>query len=298
MSEKKELSKSAAVIAKTMYAAMRLLDDAGGSMPFTELRDRIAAAVTFTEWEAAAPSDKTRKPRWEINMTFYASDYTVAGFMAKDGGVWYLTDEGRKMLSQSAEQVFAAAHTAFRIAQRQSGQYEGIDDDIHEVVAESPKMEYEDAEARAMSGLRQYVTTMEWTKFQELCAALLRSFGYYVPFVAPQGPDGGIDVLAYENASGAGHRLIVQAKRFRDSSVGVEVVRNIAALLHKPTDIGMVITSGRFTTEAVRFAQSCKCNLRLVDLTELLRLWISHYDRLSLSDRSLMPLHAVFFLEQ
>lgn len=294
----KEISKSAAVIAKTMYAAMRILDDAGGSMPFTELRDSIASSVNFTDWEAGIPSDKTRKPRWEINMSFYASDYSAAGFIAKDHGVWYLTNKGKDALSQSAEQVFTIARTELRMAKHQAGLREGIDDDVHEIVVESPKMEYEDAEALAISGLRQYVSTMDWGKFQELCAALIRSFGYYVPFVAPQGPDGGIDVLAYENASGSGHRLIVQAKRFKETSVGVEVVRNIAALLHKPTDVGMVITSARFSTEAIRFAQSARCNIRLIDLTELLRLWISNYDRLSPADRSLMPLHAVYFLEQ
>ena len=296
MNESKPLSRSAAVISKAMYEAMKILRDSQGQCSFSDIRERIAQTVTFTEWEAGQPSDKVRMPRWELNMSCYAIEYEVAGFIARDSGIWYLTDEGAKQLAQSPEAVFAAAHTAYRIAKRENGKYEAIDEDVQEISEPSPTIQLEEAEAVAMDALRDFIRTMDWQEFQRMVAALLHGMGYYVPFVAPQGADGGIDVLAYENASGAGHRIVVQAKRFKDSSVGVEVVRNIAALLHKPSDIGMVVTSGRFTNDAVRFAQSCKYNLRLIDLSELIRLWISHYDRLTLPERAIMPLRAVHFL--
>lgn len=296
MSEKKVLSKSAAVISKTMYAAMKLLKENGGSMPFSELRVKVGEAVEFTEWERSAPSENTHKPRWEVNMTFYSVDYTKAGFLTKDSGVWYLTEQGEKMLSQSAEDVFAAAHTAYRLWAHDNAKYGSMDDDVKEVTDETPSMTADDAESEAMDGLRHYLTTMDWRMFQDMVAALLRGMGYYVPFVAPQGSDGGIDVLAYETTSGAGQRLIVQVKRFKDTSVSVDVIRNTAALLHKDTDTGMVITTGRFTKDAIMFAQGNKHNLRLIDLNEFINLWIHYYDRLSVTDKALMPLKAVYYL--
>ena len=296
MNESKPLSLSAQVVSKTMHEAMKILSENSRQMTFAELRECIRQRVPFTEWEQQQPSDKARLPRWELNLMCYAVEYEVAGFIARESGVWYLTDEGAKQLTQSPEQVFAAAHTAYRISKRENGKYQTIDDDVKEVSEQSPMMQLEEAEAVAMEALRRYVQTMDWQEFQRMVAALVKAMGYYVPFIAPQGADGGIDVLAYENASGAGHRIIIQAKRYKDSSVGVEVVRNIAALLSKPTDVGMVVTSGHFTTEALRFAQSCKNNLRLVDLAELLRLWISYYDCLTLPEREILPLRAVYFL--
>ena len=296
MNEKKALSKSVAVISKTMNAAMKLLKENGGSMSFQELKKRIEETVEFTEWELSTPSEKTNKPRWELNMAFYSIDYIKAGFLSKDSGVWYLTPEGEKMLAQSPEKIFAAAHTAYRISKRENAKYEQIDEDIKDITEPTASELLEEAEAKAMDGLREYVRSMDWQDFQKLVAALLHAMGYYVPFVAPQGPDGGIDVLAYERDSGAGQRLFVQAKRFHNTNVGVDVVRNLAALLHKDSDIGMVVTSGRFTSEALRFAQSCKYNLRLVDLAELIKLWIAYYDRLTPSERAYMPIQPIYFL--
>lgn len=296
--EERKLSRTAQVVSKTMYEAMRLLAASGGPMTVTQLREQIAQKLEFTEWEQQSPSTKTQQSRWAINMTYYVFDYIKAGFLAKDHGLWYLTEEGQKMLDRTSEEVFAAAHTASRIKRRDAAQYESIDEDMKEIIEETPQMILEDARSQAMDGLRQRITTMDWQDFQKLIAALLRAMGYYVPFVAPQGPDGGIDVLAYENASGAGQRFIVQAKRYKDASVGVDTVRGLAALLHKQSDIGMVVTSGRFTQEAIRFAQSCKFNLRLIELNELTSLWISYFDRLTLAERALLPIQAVYFLEE
>ncbi len=296
MDENKGLSRTAAVVGKTMYATMKLLKENGGFMPFNELRERIGTTVGFTEWELEPPSERTTKSRWEVNMAFYSVDYVKAGFLKKDSGVWYLTSEGEKMLSQSPEDVFTAAHAAYRVWARENAKYSEIDEDVKEVIDESPAMTIDDATSASMDSLRKYLIQMDWRVFQELVAALLRGMGYYVPFVAPQGADGGVDVLAYENASGTGHRLIVQVKRFKETAVAVDVVRNVAALLHKDSDVGMVVTTGRFTTEAVRFAQNNKHNLRLIDLTEFINLWIYYYDRLSATDKALMPIKPVYYL--
>ena len=192
--EERKLSRTAQVVSKTMYEAMRLLAASGGPMTVTKLREQIAQKLEFTEWEQQSPSTKTQQSRWAINMTYYVFDYIKAGFLAKDRGLWYLTEEGQKMLDRTSEEVFAAAHTASRIKLRDTAQYESIDEDMKEITEETPQMILEDARSQAMDGLRQRITTMDWQDFQKLIAALLRAMGYYVPFVAPQGPDGGIDV--------------------------------------------------------------------------------------------------------
>ncbi len=298
MNEKKEMSNTAKVVAKTMYAAMQILKGNDGSMPFSQLRDRVAQQVEFTEWESAVPSPKTSSPRWEINMAFYAIDYSEAGLIRKESGTWYLTSEGVKALSLSAEKVFEMARTAYRMKQGLTDKGTDVDSDVEEIAEPTDGILLADAESLAMDGIRKHIESMNPYAFQELVAALLRSMGYYTPFIADKGRDGGIDVIAYENAAGIGSRVIVQVKHTPTMAQDITTVRNLTALLKKETDIGWVATSGRFTSEAKRFARECKNNVRLIDGEELVRLWIMYQDRLTPSDKALMPLHAVYFIEQ
>jgi restriction system protein len=54
----------------------------------------------------------------------------------------------------------------------------------------------EEAEEAASSVIRDYLAAMPPYEFQNLVAALLKSMGYSVLWVAPPGPDQGIDVIA------------------------------------------------------------------------------------------------------
>lgn len=298
MEEKKPLSRSAAVIAKTMYAAMCILRDNNGQMPYSQLRQRVSETVTFTEWESSPASGRTDKPRWEVNMNFYSVDYSKAGFIVKDNGTWYLTDMGARTLSQSPESIFAAAHTAFRIWKRENGKYEGIDEDVEEITEPTNEMIVKEAEAKASDGIRDYIRKMSPYDFQELAAALLRGMGYYTPFIAPKGRDGGIDVLAYENPAGMGNRLIVQVKHMPTTPISRDVISSLSAMLRKDSDTGIVVTSGTFSTESQRFAREQKNNIRLIDGEEVIRLWRKFYGRLCEDDRELMPLQPVWFVSR
>lgn len=65
--EERKLSRTAQVVSKTIYEAMRLLAASGGPMTVTQLREQIAQNLIFTEWERQSPSTKTQQPRWAIN---------------------------------------------------------------------------------------------------------------------------------------------------------------------------------------------------------------------------------------
>jgi len=65
------------------------------------------------------------------------------------------------------------------------------DEEPDEQVVEVPS--YDDIEQKAIEGLQQYINAKNPYEFQELVAALLRGMGYYTPFVAPKGKDGGVD---------------------------------------------------------------------------------------------------------
>ena len=296
MNEENGLSRSASVVARAMFEAMKIMKESDGSMGFAEIARKLPQRIEFNEWEKENTSERTPQPRWLVNMMFYSVEYVKAGLIRKESGIWFLTPEGEKVLSLTPRQVFEIAHTAYRQYQKENDRHETIDEDVEEVKELTDEMIVAEAESTAREGISRRIKQMNPYEFQDLCAALLRGMGYYTPFVAPKGRDGGIDIVAYENAAGVGQRVIAQVKHYPTTPIDVATVRNLAALLKKDSDTGIVFSSGIFTNEATRFAREHRSNIRLIGSAELVRLWIDNYKMLSEDDRELLPLRAVYYI--
>lgn len=97
------------------------------------------------------------------------------------------------------------------------------------------------------------IRSLNWREFEELLAEAYRRKGYNVIENSQLGPDGGIDVRLYKD----GRRYLVQCKHWKSQKVGVSVVREMLGLITaENAHRGLVVTSGTFTEEALRFAQS------------------------------------------
>ena len=102
---------------------------------------------------------------------------------------------------------------------------------------------------------------LEWRRFEELCAAYLEAIGSRTNITHP-GPDGGVDIHLDEGAGGAS--TIVQCKAWDAYRIGIKAVRELrSAMTAAKVGKGVLITSGRFTQEAVTFA--AKENIQLID---------------------------------
>ena len=111
---------------------------------------------------------------------------------------------------------------------------------------------YEQAEASAREEIKDYIQALNPYEFQDLVAALLRGMGYYTPFVASQGPDGGIDVLAYKDPIGAeGVKIKVQVKHRKDTKVTNQEISALNGLLRN-REVGLIVSSGGFSQAALR----------------------------------------------
>jgi restriction system protein len=132
--------------------------------------------------------------------------------------------------------------------------------------------------------------------FQNLVAGLLRGMGYHVAWVAPPGPDRGIDIIAHTDPLGIhGPRIKVQVKRTVDA-IPVGEIRSFMSVL-SDGDVGLFVATGGFTREAENEARHQeRRRVMLVDLTRLFDLWVAHYAKVPESERGLLPLKAVWFL--
>ncbi len=103
---------------------------------------------------------------------------------------------------------------------------------------------------------------MSWRQFEMLVGEGFRLQGYQVVETGGGGADGGVDLVLTRNSGG--EKFLVQCKQWRAFKVGVDVVRQLYGVMAaRGATGGFVVTSGRFTEEAMSFASGR--NVTLID---------------------------------
>lgn len=198
----KEKSKSKRIAEKTIYAAFKILQEQGGELRGKEVVEKIRERVEFNDYEKHR-YEKTGYIRWESILHFYTIDCMKAGFLRKSKGVWILTAEGEEALKLGAEKLLATATKIYKEwdAKRKKDT-SAYDDDIEEVKTDKGQAQQariDQLEENAISGIRGFVLEKNPYEFQDLVASLLNAVGYHISEVANRGPDGGIDIIAYND---------------------------------------------------------------------------------------------------
>jgi restriction system protein len=166
-------------------------------------------------------------------------------------------------------------------------------DDEDKVVRQTA---YDQAVDQARSEIEHHINDLGPYDFQKLVAELLIGMGYHVPFVAPPGRDGGIDLMVYKDPLGINPpRIKVQVKH-REQKLSVKEVRELEGLLRKDGDIGLIVSSGGFTSEVEREIRASSKHIETMDMDRLIGLWQDHYDNIRESGRLLLPLVKLYFL--
>lgn len=130
--------------------------------------------------------------------------------------------------------------------------------------------------------------------FAEFIAHLLNTMGYQTR-VSPEGPDGGIDIIAHRDELGFEPPIIKVQVKSTEGSIGDPIVSALCGKVG-PGEHGLLVTLGSFTPAAKNFARG-KTNLRLIDGEELVKLILAHYDQFESRYKGLIPLRRVFVPE-
>jgi len=293
MADEKRRGKSRVLAAELIHAAMRILRDNGKEMPMRDLMARVGKEVELSDW-AKQRYEKSGYIRWESILHFYSIDCVKAGYLVKKKGVWYITPEGEEILRLTPAKLLDAATQAYRKWRAEQPTDTSVE--TEETEGEEPSMAFEEVEQVAMAGLERYINDKNAYEFQDLVAALLRGMGYYTPFVAPRGKDGGVDVVAYRDPLGT-ESLRIQAQiKHRGASASVQEVRQLMGLLQKEGDVGIFVSTGGFTPDAKTTARGSHVHVELIDLSRFITLWQEFYEKLTDEDKSLLPLTPIYFL--
>lgn len=286
----KQASKSDIAAARVVHAALRIVEHDGGEARYADICERMLNSGTLSEYEKQ--QTKGGYPRWKTYLQFFSIELKAVGYIIKNKGVWVITAEGSEALKKSPDDFFADFHHKYRELSKSKKKENGNVDDIEEAPGE-----IEDLQSKAISGIIGYIKGKNPYEFQDLVAALLRAMGYYTPFIAPKGKDGGVDIIAYQDPLGTTQpQLKVQVKHYPSQAVSVDVVRSLGGVLVKEDEAGLVVTSGTFTNDALKEARNYHRRLRLIDINEFIDLWIRYYDKMTEADKSLLPITLIYFI--
>lgn len=303
----KKLSRSAGCAARLLHQTLQMLAAADdGTLPYSDICTRLAETGSLSEWERALTN--SGNPRWRTFLTFYASNYKRAGLLFRQRlGLWSITDTGLDALQKyDAEGLFRFAMETAPTNQQTINLVEAGDDPAGGVAAGTAPTPaavdvsaiFEDYENKSRDDIFSYLRAADPYVFQNMVAALLRGMGYFVPFVAPKGKDGGVDVVAFSDPLGAKQPILkVQVKHYDPSNpVAVDVINALLGVTLGDGSVPVVVTSGRFTDAAKVKARAS--NVRLIDGDEFISLWVEYYSKMDEEDRALMPIRPFYFIKR
>ncbi len=281
-------------VAQYLQTALRVVYDNGGQLPSREVMSETEKKIELTAYEKDRYA-KTGYIRWESILHFYSIDCVKAGWLRKKKGIWYITDEGIQSLKLSPLEFINTAIQKYK--EWKSAQGEEIGEPSEEPDGQiTRKTTFEQSLSIARSEIEDYIKMLDPYAFQDLVAALLRGMGYYTPFIAPRGKDGGFDILAYKEPFGSvPPRIKVQVKH-REQKVTAKEVRELSSLLHKEGETGLIVSSGGFTSDGEVEIRRSSRHIEKLDLEDLIGLWEEYYEKMQEEDRSLLPLRKVYFI--
>lgn len=287
-------------VGQIMKAILLELKAAGGEARMRDLWRLAEPKLDLSEYEKAN-YEKSGYIRWQSVVHFYSIDCVKAGYIQKQGGKWILTPEGTTALSKPPLEFIKSAQEKYRAWKssqppKPCAENETEDEETEGQEKVVRQAAYDEAVDNARTEIEAHINEMDGYEFQKLAEELLIAMGYHVAFNAPPGADGGVDLVAYRDAFGTNPpRLKVQVKH-RTQKATVKELRELQGLLNKDGDVGLLVSSEGFTSEALREARSASKHIETMDLNRLITLWQENYDKLRESGKKRLPLVKVFFL--
>lgn len=268
-------------------AVLRILGD-GSTQSLRELRRAVADEVGLT-LEQRAEKLPSGKPKAD-NRIGWATSYLarVGALERPQRGRYTITGRGRELL---ASHPLGISELDLRARAKPGDEWwvgKPVDDsqprEASEPVAIEPLDPTEQVEqgiarihADVSAELLQRLHSQEPEFFESAVVKLLLAMGYggaHGTGAATQlTHDGGIDGIIDQDALGL-NKVYVQAKRYApDNAVQKPEVQAFVGALSGKADGGLFITTGRFTSGAVGYAETAHARVILVDgrkLTELM----------------------------
>ena len=299
------MSRTVDLAGKLVFETLKLLKENDGEMASSLLMEALSKRVYLDDW-AKSTLEKTGNIRWQSILHFYSIDLIKDGYLLKKKGVWYLTPEGEKAIDKGEKELLKSAQNLYHIWKEKNKKEtltktsnKDVPDEQIEEATQKVSSLLDDARAKANQSFTKFILEeFDPYSFQELCGALFRGMGYYTPFIAPKGKDGGVDVIAYKDPIGSTTPHIkIQIKYRQDTKATSQELRQLKGIL-TTNDIGVFISISGFASDALKEFKHSSPHIELIDLERFIELWQEFYEKMKDEDKALMPISPVYFVDK
>lgn len=115
-----------------------------------------------------------------------------------------------------------------------------------------------------------YLNILNGFEFESLCSKIIKRLRWGEVTLTPKTGDGGKDIIVTNDNS---ELIFVECKNYPSSRIGRPIVQKLhSAIIAEKASKGIVITSGKFSSEAVKYVKNLDTNIELIDILELTRL--------------------------
>ncbi|MGQ2979330.1 MAG: restriction endonuclease [Polaromonas sp.] len=152
---------------------------------------------------------------------------------------------------------------------------------------------YKDIQGKGFEFIKDKVNLLDWEDMQELVAGLLRAMGYKTR-ISPNGADRGKDIVASPDGLGFEDPRIVVEVKHRGAAMGSQEIRSFLGGRHA-NDKGLYVSTGGFTKDARYEAERAPIPLTLMDLDDLVKSLLDHYEKMDIDMQRLIPLRKVYW---
>lgn len=243
MPNKEDVPKVQQLIAPTVGALRKM----GGSGTIQEINDTIAEILGLPESvQVVAKGDSS--DTWFGYRCRWARTYLKYVDLVENSerGVWALTESGIQASDERIQKVWSEVHTLVAERRKAEAAVDPVEDDSDAAEDEPTSRDWKDV-------LLDALKAMPADAFERLCQRILRESGFSRVEVTGRSGDGGIDGKGVLRLNLISFQTVFQCKRYADA-VGASAIRDFRGAMMGRADKGLIMTTGRFTSDAQREA--------------------------------------------
>lgn len=151
---------------------------------------------------------------------------------------------------------------------------------------------HEETEAKADELISDMLAAIDPFDFERLVAAIMRAMGFRAT-LTQSGADGGVDIIAHPDALGFEEpRIKIQVKHTK-GAVTAPDVRSFRSAV-RPHEKGLFVSTGGFTSDALKEPETAGAPLTLVDRDRFVDLLTEYYEALEPEYQAMVPLKKVY----
>lgn len=265
------------------------LKDMGGAGSASEVKDKVIQRLNISdaEVEEQIPSGASRVK----NRIQWARLYlTKANFVdSSQRGIWKLTNEGMNanLSEKDIEILFERIHTSFKSKDEKSFKSKSLVKSIDEESNIDDEGSY---------NLISILQSLSPPGFERICKRLLTECGFQNVEITGKSGDHGIDGIGLLEINDLmNFKVLFQCKRYKES-VGAGQVRDFRGAMQGRAEKGIILTTGRFTSDAkIEAKRDGVPPIELVDGDKLIEMFEKY--ELGLKPKTVYDIDLSFFEE-